>query len=117
MTLPDNMKLILQLNILFSSQDKFLHYLQFLFGSSFNSPGIMNDEVTARERKLIFNVVFSTLINHQKKLLKDFGPLNLSRWVEDISGQVDSVSRSIGNICRRFFLPSKNLRQREVERP
>ena len=66
MAIPDNMELILQLNILFLCQDKLLHYLQFIFRSSFNPFGIMKYKVTARVGELIFNVMFSMLIDHQK---------------------------------------------------
>ena len=65
-TIPDNMKLVPQVNKPFSFLDELLHYLQFTFWSCFNPPGIMKDKATASKSELIFNVVFSALMNHQK---------------------------------------------------
>ena len=80
MALPNNMELILQLSILASGLDKILHRLQFIFRSGFDPPGIVKDKVTARVSELTFNVMFSTLINHDSSevIIKDLGPLNLS---------------------------------------
>jgi len=69
MALPDNMELILQVTKLFSFLNKFLHYIQFIFRSWFNSSGIVKNKVAARVGKLIFNVVFSTLTHYQKIII------------------------------------------------
>ena len=59
----------------------------------------MEDKVTARVGELIFNIVFSTLQNHQKQLYKDLVCLTsvegLTTSVEGLTTSVEGLTTSV----------------------